>query len=92
MGRKNRRQPVSPMREIPLSFFADVEGTWVIELTNGSGVTTVTLDGKKATVWRWAEQAGANGDIKDGSWWPTDIHAADNVFFDGSPDKFVVIG
>lgn len=91
MGRKNRRQSTPVMPRIPL-VFSNPEGTWVIELTNGSGTTTVTLDGTKDTAWRWAERAGAQGGIKDGSWWPTRIHAANDVLFDGSPDKFVVIG
>ncbi len=91
MGRKNRRQAAPVMSRIPLAF-SNPEGTWVIELTNGSGVTTVTLDGTKDNAWQWAEKAGAEGGIKPGTWYPTDIHSADDVFFQGSPDKFVVIG
>ena len=48
MGRRNKRLPVASLPKIEI---VPTHATWRVTLTNGSGVTTVELDGTSSTCW-----------------------------------------
>lgn len=80
MPRKNAR-PKHRRGSIETLLLDDVVMDWVVELTNGSGRTTVEVSGSKKSAWQWAVEAGARGGIKPGYWYPVDIHSANDVFY-----------
>ena len=55
---------------------SDVQGTWEVTVTNGSGTKVLIMTGTQATVWKWAQAAGPSGGVAPGTWWPVDIKPA----------------
>lgn len=84
MSRKNRRAPQRQFRKIDIGFLDDVVMDWAVTLTNGSGRTTVEVTGTRKSAWAWAAEAGAQGGIKPGTWYPVDITSANDVSYTGS--------
>lgn len=73
MPRKNYRNSGARRRNVVEYVPAEIRADYAVTLTNGSGVTTITVTGTQAHAWNWAVHAGANGGIKPGSWHPVNI-------------------
>ena len=54
-------------------FFDHAEGLYEVTMTNGSGRKVVTMNGTQESVWGWAVQAGQQGGIGQGVWFPVGI-------------------
>lgn len=76
MPRRNKRAPLPVLSKIDLT---PVNRTWRVTLTNGSGFTTVDVDGTYSSAMEWAARAGKSGGIKAGRWVPTHAKALDTV-------------
>lgn len=88
MPRRNNRAPQPELPVILPSFTGSTPGTWVIEMTNGSGVKRIETTGTRLSAWNWAAEAGVRGGIADGYWWPFGITRAANVV---STEPFVAV-
>lgn len=73
MPRKNRRAPQPELPVILPGFFDHAEGVYEVTMTNGSGRKVVTMNGTQEGVWGWAAQAGRQGGIGQGVWFPVGI-------------------
>ena len=71
-GRHNRRLPVASLPKIDVQ---PVHATWRVTLTNGSGVTTVELDGTSGVCWEVSPLYVS----KPGRWLPTSIEKIKDV-------------
>jgi len=58
MPRKNNRRPQAELPAIGLDFFSDVQATYDVTMSNGSGVRHLVLTGSQRSCWTWACRAG----------------------------------
>lgn len=94
MAKGKHRRTNNPLPMLPGDVVYDltpVDTTYTVVMSNGSGQTTLTLDGTKEDCWKWAETAGINGGLGPGIWQPVSIYPANDVWVknDGS---FTIIG
>ena len=73
MGRKNNRLQVETLPLSLQTLMSDESRTWRVTLSNGSGFTTIDLDGTSETCWELAARMGARGGVRPGKWEPKRI-------------------
>jgi len=79
MGRKNNRMQVETLPLSLQTLMSDESWTWRVTLSNGSGFTTIELDGTSETCWKLATRMGARGGVGRGKWEPKRIEPVSPV-------------
>lgn len=92
-GRHRRQTNPLPMLKGDIVIdLTPVDTTYTVIMTNGSGYTTLTLDGTKEACWSLAQQIGLAGGIQtDVIWSPCDIRPANDVIVEND-GRFQIIG
>jgi hypothetical protein len=73
MGRKNYKTKGTRRKHVVEYVMPENQANYVVTLTNGSGMTNVTVTGTPVSSWNWCIRAGAAGGIQPGTWWPIAI-------------------